>query len=203
MSTLTCWPEFAMGKNPWQTKSSRTVYQNNWISVREDEVIRPDGNPGIYGVIYMRPSVCVLAINDRDEVVLVGQWRYSVNRYSWELPRGGSHPAELDMLDVARRELVEETGVVASNWEFLGTVDNGNGVANDVQHLYLATGLTHTEMSLDPEEDITVEWKPFDEVVQMAISGGITEVCSLAAIFKVALLRIQTQVTQTLARPGK
>lgn len=175
--------------SPWKTKSSRTVYENNWISVREDEVIRPDGNPGIYGVIYIRPSVGVLAMNEQDEVVLVGQWRYSVNRYSWELPRGGSHPGEPDMLEVARRELVEETGVQAALWEFLGTVDNGNGVANDVQSLYLASDLTYTEMSLDPEEDITVAWKPFDEVLEMAMSGGITEVCSVAAILKVALLR--------------
>lgn len=181
-----------MNKNPWKTTSSRTVYQNNWISVREDEVIRPDGNPGIYGVIFIRPSVGVLAINERDEVVLVGQWRYSVNRYSWELPRGGSHPGEeTNMLEVARRELVEETGVKAARWEFLGTVDNGNGVAEDVQSLYLATGLTYAEMSLDPEEDITVKWMPFDEVVKMAMNGGITEVCSVAAIFKVALLRKQ------------
>ncbi len=179
-----------MNKNPWKTKTSRIVYQNNWISVREDEVIRPDGNPGIYGVIFIRPSVGVLAINERDEVVLVGQWRYSLNRYSWELPRGGSHPGEeTNMLDVAKRELAEETGVVAAHWQFLGTVDNGNGVAEDVQSLYLASGLSHTQMNLDPEEDITVEWKPFDEVLAMAMNGGITEVCSVAAICKVALLR--------------
>jgi 8-oxo-dGTP pyrophosphatase MutT (NUDIX family) len=179
-----------MYKNPWKTTASRTVYRNNWITVREDEVIRPDGNPGIYGVVFIRPSVGVLAINERDEVVLVGQWRYSVNRYSWELPRGGSYPGEeSDMLEVARRELVEETGVKAAQWEFLGTVDNGNGVAEDIQSLYLATDLTYTEMSLDPEEDITVKWKPFDEVVDMALNGGITEVCSVAAILKVALRR--------------
>ena len=178
-----------MHKSPWTTTSSRTVYENKWISVREDEVIRPDGNPGIYGVVFIRPSVGVLAMNERDEVVLVGQWRYSVDRYSWELPRGGSYPGEPEMLDVARRELAEETGVIAANWAFLGTVDNGNGVANDVQSLYLATDLTYTEKNLDPEEDIVVQWKPFDEVLDMAMSGGITEVCSLAAIFKVALLR--------------
>lgn len=179
-----------MDKNPWKTTSSRTVYRNNWISVREDEVIRPDGKPGIYGVVYIRPSVGILALNERDEAVLVGQWRYSVDRYSWELPRGGSHPGEEhDMLAVAKRELVEETGVQAADWQFLGTVDNGNGVANDVQSLYLATNLSYTEMNLDPEEDITVAWKSFDEVLAMAMNGGITEVCSVAAILKVALLR--------------
>ena len=178
-----------MGNNPWKTLSSRVVYQNTWISVREDNVIRPDGNPGIYGVVNIRPSVGVLAINDRDEAVLVGQWRYSLSRYSWEVPRGGSHPGEDNLDDVARRELAEETGVVAEHLEFLGSVDNGNGVANDVQNLYLATGLTHTEMNLDPEEDITVEWKPFTEVLAMAMDGRITEVCSVAAILKVAILR--------------
>ncbi len=178
-----------MSNNPWQTKSSRIVYQNSWISVREDEVIRPDGNPGIYGVVYIRPSVGVVAMNDRDEVVLVGQWRYSVNRYSWEVPRGGSHPSETDMLKVAQRELAEETGVVSANWTSMGTVDNGNGVADDVQTLYLATGLTATEMNLDPEEDITVRWLPFNEVFKMVMDGRITEVCSVAAILKVAVLR--------------
>jgi len=175
--------------NPWKTKSSRVVYENAWISVREDEVIRPDGNPGIYGVVYIRPSIGVVAMSDRDEVVLVGQWRYSVNRYSWEVPRGGSHPGEADMLKVAQRELAEETGVLAAHWTSLGTVDNGNGVADDVQTLYLATGLTSTQMSLDPEEDITVQWHPFEEVFEMAMDGRITEVCSVAAILKVAVLR--------------
>ena len=178
-----------MPENPWKTKSSRVVYENNWIRVREDEVIRPDGNPGIYGVIYIRPSVGVVAINERDEVVLVGQWRYSVERYSWEVPRGGSHSGEMDMLLVAQRELAEETGVRAANWTCLGRVDNGNGVANDVQTLYLATGLTPTPMNLDPEEEIAVEWHPFSEVFEMAMDGRITEVCSVAAILKVAALR--------------
>jgi 8-oxo-dGTP pyrophosphatase MutT (NUDIX family) len=175
--------------NPWKTTSSRVVYENHWISVREDQVIRPDGNLGIYGVIDIRPSVCVLALNENDEVALVGQWRYSVGRYSWELPRGGSHPGETDMLEVAKRELVEETGVMASHWQCLGPHDICNGVANDVQTFFIATGLSHTEMNLDPEEDITVSWRHFDEVVQMAMDSRITEVCSVAAIFKVALLR--------------
>ena len=165
------------------------MYENNWIRVREDQVIRPDGNPGIYGVVYIRPSIGVVAVNARDEVALVGQWRYSLERYSWEVPRGGSHPGETDPLKVAQRELAEEAGVIASNWESLGTVDNANGVANDVQTLYLATGLSQTDMNLDPEEEITVEWKPFREAFEMAMDGRITEVCSVAALLKVQLLR--------------
>jgi 8-oxo-dGTP pyrophosphatase MutT (NUDIX family) len=179
----------AMPQNPWKTTSSRIAYQNPWIRVREDQVIRPDGKPGIYGVIEIRPSVGVVAIDEQDRVLLVGQWRYSVNHYSWEVPRGGSHPGERDMLDVAKRELAEEAGVCAAHWETLGPVDVCNGVADDVQTLFLATGLSHTSTRLDPEEDITVDWHPFEAAVTMAMDGRITEVCSIAAILKVAMLR--------------
>lgn len=157
--------------------------------MREDQVFRPDGGPGIYGVIEIWPSVGVVAMDDQDRVVLVGQWRYTVDRYSWEVPRGGSHPGETDMLEVAKRELAEETGLLANHWDNLGAVDVCNGVANDVQTLFLATGLSPTSRSLDPEEEIAVAWHPFDEAVRMAMDGSITEVCSVAAILRVAMLR--------------
>jgi 8-oxo-dGTP pyrophosphatase MutT (NUDIX family) len=165
------------------------AYKNNWVRVREDEVIRPDGTPGLYGVIEIRPSVGVVAMNHLDEVVLVGQWRYPLNRYSWEIPRGGSQPGETDMLAAAQRELAEESGVMAENWQLIGQVDVCNGVSDDVQSLFWARNLSATEMKLDPEEDISVAWKPFPEALEMAMTGKITEVCSVAALLKVALLR--------------
>ncbi|MGI8960228.1 MAG: NUDIX domain-containing protein [Bryobacteraceae bacterium] len=176
-------------QNPWITQSSRVAYENAWIRVREDQVTRPDGGQGIYGVVEIRPSVGVVAVNERDEIALAGQWRYSVGRYSWEIPRGGSHPGEADMLSVAQRELAEEAGLLAERWEALGSVDVCNGVADDVQSLYLATGLKRTTTRLDPEEDIAIEWRPFGEAVSMVMDGRITEVCSVAAILKVAILR--------------
>lgn len=181
-----------MPRNPWQTRSSRVVYENAWINVREDQVIRPDGNPGIYGVITLRPSVCVLALNERDEVAVVGQWRYTLDRYCLELPRGGSQDGE-DMLSVAKRELSEEVGVAAEHWKSHGAFDIGNGVCNDVQHFYVATGLSPTERHLDPEEEIAVEWHPFEDVVAMASDGRIREVSSVALIMKVAFERIRNQ----------
>jgi 8-oxo-dGDP phosphatase len=175
--------------NPWQTHSSRLVYSNPWIRVREDQVTRPDGGPGIYSVVEIRPSVGIVALNARDEIVLVGQWRYPHNHYSWEIPRGGSHPGEIDMLEVARRELAEEAGLRASDWQILTAVDCCNGVVDDLQTLYLATGLTAIEAKPDPEEDIAICWKPFEEGVEMSLDGRITEVSSMAAILMVAQMR--------------
>jgi 8-oxo-dGTP pyrophosphatase MutT (NUDIX family) len=176
-------------RNPWKTVSSRVPYENPWIRVREDSVIRPDGNPGIYGVVEVRPSIGVVAINDQDETVLVGQWRYTLDRYTWEIPRGGSSPGETDMLAVAQRELAEEAGVRAAHWVPIGTFDVGNGILTDIQHVFLATGLSPTVSHQDPYEEIVVEWRPFSEAIEMILGGGITEVCSVAALLKVAHLR--------------
>ena len=174
--------------NPWITKSSRIAYENRWIKVREDHVIRPDGQPGIYGVVVVPPSVGVVAINQKDHVVLVGQWRYTLNRYLWEIPRGGSE-GDPDLLAVARRELAEEAGIEADHWEPLGTVDVNSGITSDVQHLFLATGLRPAEARHDAEEQIEVAWHPFPQVVDMVMDGQITEVCSVAAILKLARMR--------------
>ena len=178
-----------MAENPWTTKSTRIAYANAWIRVREDEVVRPDGGAGIYGVVEIRPSVGIVAINERDEMALVGQWRYALSRYSWEIPRGGSYPGETDMQQVAERELAEEVGVRASDWKLLGAVDVCNGVTDDVQSLFWAAKLSPASRNLDPEEEIAIAWTPFEEALAMVMDGRITEVCSVAAILKVDRLR--------------
>ena len=168
--------------NPWKTRSSRIAYENAWIRLREDAVIRPDGGEGIYGVVEMRPSVGVVALNASREIVLVGQWRYPLGRYSWEIPRGGSAPGETDLEAVARRELKEETGVEAHRWRPMGAVDVNNGVTSDVEHLFLATELDIGDAHNDPDEQIEVRWVRLEESVQMVMTGRITEVCSVAGI---------------------
>ncbi len=171
-------------RNPWKTLSSRTAYQNAWLRVREDEVLRPDGNPGIYGVVEIRPSIGVLAFNERDEVALVGQWRYTLNRYTWEIVRGGSAEGETDLLAVARRELQEETGYEARHWQPMGSVDVCNGVTTDVQHLYIARDLQFVGTHQDEVEEIETRWRSFSDAVSMVLSGDITEVCSVALILR-------------------
>lgn len=162
--------------------------------MREDEVQRPDGGPGVYGVVEIRPSVGIVALNDREEIALVGQWRYTVNRYVWEIPRGGSEKGETDMLAVAQRELAEEAGVAAADWQTLGTVDVCIGVTDDVQTLFLATGLHPVQRHPDPEEEIIMQWRPFAEALDLVMRGELTEVCTVAAILKVAQFRQQAQV---------
>jgi len=168
----------------WDTLSERVVYENRWIRVREDEFVLPDGATGIYGVVEIRPSIGVIAVNAQREIALIGQFRYTSRRYSWEIPRGGSAPGELDMVAVAQRELREEAGVEAASWQSLGVVDVCNGVTTDVQHLFIAQDLTTAEAESDPEEDLTVRWVSFDKAIRMAMTGEITEVCSVAAILK-------------------
>lgn len=171
-------------RNPWKTLTSRTAYQNAWLRVREDEVLRPDGNPGIYGVVEIRPSVGILAFNPANELALVGQWRYTLNRYTWEIVRGGSSEGETDMLAAAQRELREEIGYNASVWTPTGTVDVCNGVTTDVQHLFTAHDLTFVGTEQDPVEEIVTQWQPFEKAVEMVLTGVITEVCSVAAILR-------------------
>jgi 8-oxo-dGTP pyrophosphatase MutT (NUDIX family) len=175
--------------NPWQTLGTRIVYENSWLRLREDRVIRPDGKEGIYGVVEMRPSVGVVALNAKDEVALVGQWRYAHEKFSWEIPTGGSSANDAAIIDAARRELEEETGLQAARWTPLGSIDNSNGVTTDVAHLYLARQLTFLQPKQDPEERIVTRWVAFPRVVQMVMDGEITESCSVAAILKVDRLR--------------
>ncbi len=172
--------------NPWKTLASRIAYENAWVRLREDTVVRPDGGEGIYGVVEMRPSVGVVALNAAREIVLVGQWRYPLGRYSWEIPRGGSLPDEPDIEAAARRELREETGVEAESWQRLGAVDLNNGVTTDVEHLFLATGLRTGDNQPDPEEELALRWVAFDDAVRMVLNGEITEVCSVAALLMAA-----------------
>jgi 8-oxo-dGTP pyrophosphatase MutT (NUDIX family) len=171
-----------MRPNPWKMLRSRIAYENAWLRLREDAVLRPDGKEGIYGVVELRPSVGVVALNAEREIVLVGQWRYPLGRYSWEIPRGGSMAGETDLLAVAQRELREEAGLVAAKWQQLGAVDLNNGVTTDVEHLFLAGSLTGCEPDPDPEEEFEVRWVPLERAVAMALGGEITEVCTVAAI---------------------
>ena len=175
-------------ENPWLTVSSRQVYDNSWISVREDQVIRPDGEPGIYGVIhYKNIAVGVLPVED-DHVYLVGQYRYPLGRYSWEIPEGGCPEGE-EPLRAAQRELREETGLEAGRWRRLGDAYLSNSVADEYAVWFLATELVPGEQRLEGTEAINIRRLPLREALEMALNGQITDALSLVAILSYTLSR--------------
>jgi 8-oxo-dGTP pyrophosphatase MutT (NUDIX family) len=176
---------------PWQRLARRAAYENPWITVWHDDVLRPDGSPGIYGVVHFRTVAAgVVAIDALDRVLLVGQHRYTLDAYSWEIPEGGVPPDE-DPLDGARRELAEETGVVAATWRELGRAHLSNSVTDESAVFYLATDLR--EGTPDPEatEDLAVRRVPFDEALAMTLDGRISDALAILALQRVALDRLR------------
>jgi len=175
-------------RNPWRTLDSRVVYANSWMTVREDSVIRPDGQPGIYGVVVIRPSVGILALDNSNKLALVSQWRYTLGKMSLEIPTGGSEEGE-SLLGAAQRELAEEAGLAAAHWSPLGSIDNSNGVTTDVSHIFLASDLTPLPggQRRQGDEEIELAWMPFGEALERVLAGEITESVSVAGIVKAAL----------------
>ena len=159
---------------PWTRHARRVAYENAWITIWHDDVTRPDGAPGIYGVVHFANLAAgVLAIDDDDRVLLVGQHRYTLDAYSWEIPEGGV-PAGESALDGARRELLEETGVEATEWRELARLHLSNSVSDELAVLFVATGLSHGDATPDGTEQLVVRWLPFGEVLAMTLDGRIT-----------------------------
>ena len=175
---------------PWTRRTRRVAYENPWITIWHDEVIRPDGEPGIYGVVHFANlAVGALVLDDTGRVLLVGQHRYALDRYSWEIPEGGV-PAGESPLDGARRELKEETGIDASDWTEIGRSHLSNSVSDEEAVFYLATNLTHGVATPDGTEALAIRWLPFEEVLAMSLDGRITDALTVLAVQRAALARL-------------
>jgi 8-oxo-dGTP pyrophosphatase MutT (NUDIX family) len=176
-------------RNPWRRVRSRIAYENAWISVRHDDVIRPDGQSGIYGVVQFRNvAVGVVALDADERVLLVGQYRYTLDAYSWEIPEGGV-PADEAPLDGARRELAEETGFEAAEWRELVRFATSNSVTDEVGVLYVARRLTPGTPRPDATEELALRWVTLDEAVAMIDAGEMTDAMSQIGILRTALAR--------------
>lgn len=170
-------------RNPWKTLSSREIYENPWISLREDQVVRPDGKNGIYGVVSMKNrAVGVVPLHADGTVTLVGQFRYALGVYSWEIPEGGCPEGE-SPIETARRELAEETGLLAGKIEPLGgEIHLSNSICDERGYLFLATELSQGEAAPEGTEELQIWRLPLERAVEMALSGGINDGLSVLAL---------------------
>ena len=173
----------------WKRLSSKTVFDNPWIRVLEDHVVNPGGGENQYGHVHFKNvAVAVVPIDDDGYTWLVGQDRYTLGEYSWEVPMGGS-PLDEDRMASAHRELREETGLSAARLTEIMKVHTSNSITDEVGYIYLAEELTPGEQELEQTENITTRRLPLNDALAMAVSGEITDAMSCLALMRIAQLR--------------
>jgi 8-oxo-dGTP pyrophosphatase MutT (NUDIX family) len=181
-------------ENPWKIKSEKVVYDNPWIKLTEYQVINPSGNPGIYGKMhYKNLAIGVLPLDEDLNTYLVGQYRFPLGQYSWEMPEGGG-VIGVDPIESAKRELLEETGLKAETWTEIQRLHLSNSVSDELSILYVARGLKQFEAEPEDTEQLIIKKLPFEEVYQMVCSGAITDAMTVAAVLKVKLLLMENKL---------
>jgi 8-oxo-dGTP pyrophosphatase MutT (NUDIX family) len=174
--------------NPWMILSSASAYDNPWINVTEFSVLNPSGGKGIYGKVHFKnTAIGVLPLDKELNTYLVGQFRFPIEKYSWEIPEGGG-PEGTAPLDNAKRELLEETGLIAGSWSRLLEMHISNSVSDEQAVIFLARDLQQYEPSPEETELLEVKKLPFEEVYRMVENGEITDAITVASVFKIKLM---------------
>jgi len=179
-------PNFTSMQNPWKTLSKKTAYENNWIEVVHKDMLNPNGNPAVYGQVnFKNIAIGVIPIDEEGFTYLVGQYRVPLDEYSWEIPEGGC-PIGEEWLEAAKRELKEETGLVAKEYKMLCKIHTSNSVCREVGYVYLAEGITQSEAQPEDTEDLKIKRIHISEALEMVMNNEITDSLSVAGILKLA-----------------
>jgi 8-oxo-dGTP pyrophosphatase MutT (NUDIX family) len=180
--------------NPWKTLSKKSVYSNPWIEVHHSEVRTPTGSAGIYGTIHFKnKAIGIIPIDEAGNTWLVGQYRYALEAYSWEIPEGGGLH-HIDPLEAARKELAEEVGLKAERWDILAELNTSNSVTDEYGIIYVARELSPAYAPLDDTEVLQVRKLPLQEAIRMALDGEIKDSISLIGLMKVSILQTQNRL---------
>ncbi len=186
-------------RGDWTLLDQREVYGNPWITLTEHRVLNPSGNPGIYGVVHFRNlAIGIVALEDDGDIWLVGQHRFPLDAYSWEIPEGGA-PLDEDPLAGARRELKEETGIEALTWREIGRLHLSNSVSDEAGIIYLATGLSHGAAAPEETEALGLRRLPASEAYRMARHGELTDSLTVAGLYRLRLMALEGELPPALA----
>ncbi|CAN5264125.1 hypothetical protein BH09BAC5_BH09BAC5_13310 [soil metagenome] len=181
-------------ENPWKTHTSEEVYESPWISVTKHDITNPGGFPGTYSVVHFKNlAIGVIVLDENLNTWLVGQYRYPIDQYTWEIPEGGGKP-EIDPLESAKRELLEETGITAGKWTKIQEMFLSNSASDEFCILYLAQEISIGKSQPEPDEELQLVKLPFEEVYQLVLAGKITDSLSVTAILKLKLLLLENKI---------
>jgi ADP-ribose pyrophosphatase len=181
-------------ENPWKTLTNEKVYESPWIAVTRHDVLNPSGNPGTYSVVHFKNlAIGILALDEANNTWLVGQYRYPIEQYSWEIPEGGG-PVGIAPLESAKRELKEETGIEAATWTLLQEMHLSNSATDEFCLLYLAQDLTFGDSEPEDTEQLELRKLPFEELYREVQDGKIKDSLTVTAVLKVKLLLLEGKI---------
>ena len=177
--------------NPWKKLKQEKVYESPWISVEHHDVLNPAGNPGTYSVVrFKNLAIGIIPLDDDDNTYMVGQYRFPFDEYSWEIPEGGGD-REVNPLESAKRELLEECGIIANDWQLIQQMQTSNAATDEYCYIFVAKDLTFTNSQPEENEQLLVRKIPFEQLYDLVNSGAITDSLSVAGVLRAKLLQME------------
>lgn len=183
-----------MPENPWTLLKEQEVYDSPWISLAHHDVLNPAGKPGIYSVVHFKKfAIGILPLDEQYNTWIVGQYRYPLHTYSWEIPEGGG-ARDVDPIESAKRELLEECGIIANKWTFIQHLQLSNSATDEVAYLYIAQDLSFTQSQPDEDEQLHVQKVSFDELYERVMKGDIVDSLTVTAVLRAKLMMLDKQL---------